>query len=714
MREEKDIFDDLSKLCSSRGYTHVVAYFSYRDNAIRYSDKMTADDLLNQFSNERLVRTEISTLIGLMFKEKLDISLPKPEVFQEMIDQTESLLKELHIIMTLPWKIDFDPSERQWSNINPFATGPALREPVFYSGESAYSFQYRDLAIRKYSKDNQWLLANKGFSIEDANSVIKSIGSIHNNKLLDTLARINQTEPHEQTILPAYIFTASEVANISGIDILVTNKILNAFVPPLEISNQDFRSLNDFNITNAYPLIHLGNNEYLLFQYYSIAEALYETPFYWMSSDKSYLNEAMKNRGEFTEGFSTERLELIFSKNRVNKNICILDKKKQRVGEIDILITYADRAIVIQAKSKRLTIEARKGNDKQIKNDFKKSIQDSYDQALLCAKLLTDTDYKLTTADSKEISIIRNFKKIYILCVISDHYPALSFQARQFLQYEQNDTIMAPFIMDVFLLDVMTEMLQSPLYFLSYIDKRTSYSDKVFATHELNVLSYHLKQNLWLDDGNDVMYLADDVSADLDVAMMVRRESIPGDAIPDGILTRLKHTAIGKIIEKIEALEDPFTIELGFFLLTLSEKTVLDTSRAIETMIRMAQSDNNHHDLTIGVRDSGLTIHCNNDPIDLSKLRLRNHCEKRKYSQKAEDWFGLCISPDSNISLRFGLQLAYPWEKSKEMDLIVKDLPKGKKRFDFTNDNQIKTKVGRNDPCPCGSGKKYKKCCLTD
>jgi len=21
-------------------------------------------------------------------------------------------------------------------------------------------------------------------------------------------------------------------------------------------------------------------------------------------------------------------------------------------------------------------------------------------------------------------------------------------------------------------------------------------------------------------------------------------------------------------------------------------------------------------------------------------------------------------------------------------------------------------KIGRNDPCPCGSGKKYKKCCM--
>ncbi|MGR8999593.1 MAG: DUF1186 domain-containing protein [Gammaproteobacteria bacterium] len=35
--------------------------------------------------------------------------------------------------------------------------------------------------------------------------------------------------------------------------------------------------------------------------------------------------------------------------------------------------------------------------------------------------------------------------------------------------------------------------------------------------------------------------------------------------------------------------------------------------------------------------------------------------------------------------------------------------------FDFhrpTNNASKKTKIGRNDPCPCGSGKKYKKCCL--
>ena len=40
-----------------------------------------------------------------------------------------------------------------------------------------------------------------------------------------------------------------------------------------------------------------------------------------------------------------------------------------------------------------------------------------------------------------------------------------------------------------------------------------------------------------------------------------------------------------------------------------------------------------------------------------------------------------------------------------------------RKKWLFTDGNMVKsqpisvTKVGRNDPCPCGSGKKYKKCC---
>tara|TARA_Y100000294_G_scaffold96491_1_gene89707 strand:- start:1899 stop:2186 length:288 start_codon:yes stop_codon:yes gene_type:complete len=48
---------------------------------------------------------------------------------------------------------------------------------------------------------------------------------------------------------------------------------------------------------------------------------------------------------------------------------------------------------------------------------------------------------------------------------------------------------------------------------------------------------------------------------------------------------------------------------------------------------------------------------------------------------------------------------------------VFQNLPDNFKPFidikDFTKDDTVrdKEKVGRNDPCPCGSGKKYKKCC---
>lgn len=36
----------------------------------------------------------------------------------------------------------------------------------------------------------------------------------------------------------------------------------------------------------------------------------------------------------------------------------------------------------------------------------------------------------------------------------------------------------------------------------------------------------------------------------------------------------------------------------------------------------------------------------------------------------------------------------------------------GLERLNNSNVKRNNPEVGRNDPCPCGSGKKYKKCCL--
>lgn len=73
------------------------------------------------------------------------------------------------------------------------------------------------------------------------------------------------------------------------------------------------------------------------------------------------------------------------------------------------------------------------------------------------------------------------------------------------------------------------------------------------------------------------------------------------------------------------------------------------------------------------------------------------------------------MDPKSN-KVRFGVSLSYPWVKSDEMDAATKDMlaPQSAQPIldSLLGGKAVRKKVGRNDPCPCGSGLKFKKCCL--
>lgn len=719
MRSEQEIFDDLADLCASPGYVHAIAYLCFRSNMVPYDDEINAEHMEELFPRERLLRTEISTLIGLMLKHDIDYSMPVPKNIELYVKTTEELLAEIHATMSAPLWAQLDPDKIPDKipdkSVNPFTSGSVLREAIFYGGESAYSFQYRDFSPKKYGRDDTWLLANKGFSIQEARDVVYAIGRLRNEKAVSVLNLMRETPPDSWTLLPANTFTLQDVVDISQIDSSTVERVLAAFSVSIDAYNNQFCSLNDFNLINAYPIIPISKHCYILFDIYSLVEALYETPFYWMIVDKNYIDTAMTNRGMFTEEFAAERLSRVFGKSNVFSNINIFDSTGNILGEIDVLVIFANRALVLQAKSKRLTLEARSGNDRQIKDDFKKSIQDSNDQAHRCALLLEQGCYFFKDITGASIQLPTNFKRIYIICLIADHYPALSFQARQFLNYVSTATISPPFVMDVFALDAMTEMLDSPLQMLSYIDRRTNYSDKLMAMYELTILSCHLKQNLWLSNEFDMVLLDDDISVDLDLAMLVRREGVPGRGTPDGILTRFASTALGRMVKTIEAKPEPATLDLGFTLLTLGEEAVGFISEAIDQISQGAITDGKNHDFTgsFGEVGTGLTIHCNNDPIVVAGPRLEHHCQARKYTERAKSWFGVCIRPNDQ-ALRFGINLEFPWEHNDAMDLLTKDMSKSTQISPLLLRPGSRTeKVGRNAPCPCGSGKKYKKCCLS-
>src|SRR6266481_628587 len=110
MRAEQAIFDELANLCSSPGYVHAIAYFCFRDNMIRYSGEMKAEDMQHLFAKNRLIRTETSTLIGLMLKHDINYGLPTQPVVEEYIQITEALLEEIHHAMSPPFWQGLDPA----------------------------------------------------------------------------------------------------------------------------------------------------------------------------------------------------------------------------------------------------------------------------------------------------------------------------------------------------------------------------------------------------------------------------------------------------------------------------------------------------------------------------------------------------------------------------------------------------------------------------
>lgn len=714
-RPENEVFADLADLCRQPGYIHALAHICFRDNVILYKGKIKEADMRKMYSPSRLIRTEINTLLGLMIKSEIDWNVADPAETQRYIDTTDKLLEELHNCLNQEPLAELTKVISEGKSHNPFTRGTTLREPIFYGGEAAYHFQYLDLAVRKYSADSPWILKYRGFTIEQAARIAKVLEEIHSDNLHEIRDRLRTQHPNDWTMLPLFSCTAEQLAERAQLPTEIVEKILCAFTLPPGERNNGFNALNDFNVISATPLLQMPTGAFISLQSYAFAEAIYETPFYWMAQDKSYLGTLSKHRGEFTEGFVAERLRLVFGENNVYLNIDVIEKRSEKLSEIDALVVWGNRIVIVQTKSKRLTIESRKGNDQVIRDDFVKAVQDAYDQGAVCAKSLLAKRGKLVTQDGKEITLAYDIKEIYLFCVVSDNYPALSFQTRQFLKTEDIEKVPSALVMDVFAVDAMTEMLQSPLQFLSYVNRRAKYSNQLMASQELTILGFHLSKNLWVQPDVSLMQLHDDFSTGLDIAMAARRTALNGATTPDGVLTRFGNTTIGRIVKEIEERADPATIDLGFLFLSMSEHAVKEMSQVVDRLAARSRTDGRLHDATFGFQGSGITFQCTEESANVAGPRLNSYCELRKYKEKAGEWFGLCINP-RNVEVRFGVSLSYPWSQNDEMDEKTKDMkapePIDKIVKSFLQGRNKTKKIGRNDPCPCGSGRKYKKCCL--
>ncbi|MEA3231927.1 MAG: SEC-C metal-binding domain-containing protein [Thermodesulfobacteriota bacterium] len=110
--------------------------------------------------------------------------------------------------------------------------------------------------------------------------------------------------------------------------------------------------------------------------------------------------------------------------------------------------------------------------------------------------------------------------------------------------------------------------------------------------------------------------------------------------------------------------------------------------------------------------DATLTIFSSEKSDEAGKELYSVTLNYRKKKWKTAE--GQPISGDTkNVRSAIVEQIPDIYKKLPNRHIKLKGIYAHCKKKHFTNTRQLHPpKVGRNDPCPCGSGKKYKKCCL--
>lgn len=752
-RDREVILFDLKKLIKTNGFIYAFCM-------------IIIDDIYLSLENfhkinlyKKLNYQEVSFILGLLIQNPINYRKPKdPSDLLKIKKQTYELMEELHYSYTgglsdFLNNVAVSEKSNESLKINEkeyFAKGDMLIESIFYSGTGVYDFQYLEFLEKKYRYDFKWLTTNANYNVNDVKGILNRIKIIREEKIsmlnfnsnesklkkrikklkkqkpeIDWVQETNQFDDILEFSKYSLLFGETEEIEIGWdnfysnlIDILCVEtkelsnlknhiQILELFsVIPEKGANEKLKTIGDFNIVNSKPLIQITQNKYFLPVPFYLFQAVYESPFYWMIEDSKYTNIVSRNRGKVSEEITYSYLAKLFSKNNIYENVRIETKKGHTDTEIDILCIQGSKALCVQVKSKQLTILSKQGNAEQMQKDFNLAIQQAYDQGIICRNKILNKNGKFYDKSSKEIILSDEIDEVYIMCITTENYPAISHLAPILINKLEIDPY--PISLSVFDLELLVHYLKDTFEFLYYIRQRIDLMTYFKAHEEITYLSYHLKKKLW----NNPSYSHEMI--DSNFAQLIDRNyysykigaklSEKGDIIAN----RWKNENFEKLINQLKKIKINRVIDLVFYLYDLSGKTIDELVRIILKLKNQILIDNKSHNFSITTnynnKKVGITYY-NIPENDIKKIEftLFSFCEVKKYKEKADVWIGFGSTSGSKRFFDSVILNENPWVYDAELDRMSSKIGQGQTR--------VYSKQGRNDPCNCGSGLKYKKCC---
>lgn len=345
IRTEAEIIAELTTLTQTPGFIHSFAYLAFKSNIVTAGEQFTKEDFLKIYDRTSLLRTESNLLLALLLSSPVSLDVPTDHANAVHISRTLALLEELHQAVLKPGHAVFREAlqahfSADGNETDPLRSGEIMREAFFYGSESAFTFQYLELAKKRYANDADWLRQNVGFTIEDAVAVMSAIRDSLTERLPKVFDEIRLREKCEWTFLPLFEIDVDDVISRCGLNRAIFDLVITKFLST-ESTHFEIKNISQFNPVNARPLIRLANGRIYSFLEYSLCECVYEGPFYWICEDKKYLGAHSQSRGSFLEAVIDDLLSSIFGNNNVHRNVVFKNSKQTRM-EADVLLIHGD------------------------------------------------------------------------------------------------------------------------------------------------------------------------------------------------------------------------------------------------------------------------------------------------------------------------------------------------------------------------------------
>ena len=582
-------------------------------------------------------------------------------------------------------------------------------EPIFYGEEGAYNFQYADLAAKRYGRDADWIESHLGTSLQSVIQISQRL-----RQLLDERAsRFEFTDK-----LPELCDRLSAVFLFHHEDLRGTSdKAIAAFLKKFSLTpgtaNQGFGPIGGYNEIHSRPAILVGDAIFLFPIQFYLDKSIYESPYYWMLKDPSYKNSAFRHRGDATEDICCEILQTVFGVQGIYRNVLVKRHNKDAT-DIDLLAVNGNKALVVQAKSKKLTVESRRGDSSSLISDFQSSVQDAYDQALLSRTALLGSGFALTDKKGNAIELEQPIDDAYIVCITGDHYPMLPLQTALYLRKGESDPY--PATMSVFDLDVLSFYLNDPFELLYYMRQRTVYAFDFWSVSEKALLAFHLMSKLMPHGGPDRI-LVDQGAAQLIDSNFSAAKGYWGESrASNNLFRQWNNEAFARLVSTVKRMGQAGLVDAIFFLNDLAGSRGDTLIKGIEKIKRATLRDGKIHDLSIPMpaEKRGVSFVSFPEPqsdIEFQQVltRLNGFAIARKYKSYADEWLAFASVAGSSDIVDVAWYSKESWQQDDELDDMAKEMS-GTGRVVNVSGRRLQRKPTRNQPCPCGSQLKYKKC----